>query len=421
MKKGVLLSLCAGSILLAGGYKIPETSTNAVALGSANIAHNHSADAAYYNPANMVFMDDKHQIEVNVMHIGLDKVKYNGKVSGTGPYPLESEKESFVVPSLHYVSKPLGESGARVGVSIASPGGLSKRWKTEPAKTSAEEFTLKTVEINPTAAFKVSNTIGFAVGFRIVDSHGVVKSNGTAIVNPSPTLYSTVSRDMTGDGLDFGYNLALSYKPQKNLEFGVTYRSKINLQIDGHANLNATASTPLAIIPAGSYSGDSGVSIPLPATLAIAGAYTFPTKTTLEVVFERTYWSAYKSLDFTYPTPLAHPVLKAAFDDSKPKNWDDTTTWRFGLTQEFNRVTLMAGLVIDDTPVPESTLSFELPDTNTVAYSVGGRYKLNENWDIALAGLYSKHKNRNVTNSSLSGTFSGGDITLISAGVGYKF
>ena len=60
MKKILLMSLVASSILMAGGYKIPEASTNAVALGAANIAHNHSADAAYYNPASMVFMSDEH-------------------------------------------------------------------------------------------------------------------------------------------------------------------------------------------------------------------------------------------------------------------------------------------------------------------------------------------------------------------------
>lgn len=59
MKKIALLSLVTASVLMAGGYKIPETSLNAVALSAANIAHSHGADAAYYNPANMVFMEDK--------------------------------------------------------------------------------------------------------------------------------------------------------------------------------------------------------------------------------------------------------------------------------------------------------------------------------------------------------------------------
>lgn len=59
MKKIALSSIVASSLVMGAGYKIPETSTNSVALSGANIAHSQGADAAYDNPANMVFMDDK--------------------------------------------------------------------------------------------------------------------------------------------------------------------------------------------------------------------------------------------------------------------------------------------------------------------------------------------------------------------------
>ncbi len=67
MKKIALMSLVASSIVMAGGYKIPETSTNSVALGGANVAHVKGADAAYDNPANMIFMDDAQQAEIDLM------------------------------------------------------------------------------------------------------------------------------------------------------------------------------------------------------------------------------------------------------------------------------------------------------------------------------------------------------------------
>ena len=67
MKKIVLISLVTSSMLLAGGYKIPEQSTNAVALGAANVAHNQdNADAAYYNPAKMVFMSNANHLEADL-------------------------------------------------------------------------------------------------------------------------------------------------------------------------------------------------------------------------------------------------------------------------------------------------------------------------------------------------------------------
>ena len=414
MKKIALMSLVASSVLMAGGYKIPETSTNAVALGAANIAHNHeNADAAYYNPAKMVFMKDTNNLEVDVTYIGLEEVKYKGTVSGTGPYDLHSEKEDFYVPTLHYVSSSLGDNGARVGVSIVAPGGLSKQWKTEPAKTSAEEFTLEIVEVNPTAAFKINDKLGFAVGFRIVNTSGVVKSNGTTNITALGGL-GTASRDMTGDSTDFGYNLALAYQPTSNLEIGLTYRSKVNLTVEGNAKL-ATS-----YLGGSTYNGPANVAVPLPASLNAAIAYTLESKTTVELVYERTYWSAYKSLDFNYDGSEGI-ALNAIFGTPIEKDWHDTNTFRLGLTQELNSLTLMAGYVYDQTPIPEHTIGFELPDTDSQAFSLGGRYKINESVDVGLSALYSIHESRTVSNSSLDGEFTGGNVLIISAGLGYKF
>jgi len=415
MKKIAIMSLVASSVLMAGGYKIPETSTNAVALGAANVAHNHNnADAAYYNPAKMVFMSDENHIEADVMYIGLDKVTYQGTVNGT-PTNESSESEDFIIPSLHYVSPKLGDNGTRVGVSIAAPGGLSKQWKGTEGIKKAEEFSLEIVEVNPTVAFKISEDFGFAVGFRILSSSGVAKAIPSS--NPVAMAY----QDMSGDSVDFGYNLALAYNPTKEIEIGLTYRSKVNLSLDGSANLRYDALLPGPVTVAeGNYAGS--VELPMPAALNLAVAYTFPTKTTLEVVYERTYWSAYQTLNFQYTDPAAEAVFGRPTD----KDWKDTNTFRFGLTQELNDVTLMAGLVIDESPVPNKTLGFELPDTDTTSVSLGGRYKVNDKVDVGLSALYSMHDSRTITaadanENGLVGEFTDGDVLIVSIGLGYKF
>ena len=419
MKKIPLVSFITASIMMAGGYKIPETSTNAVALGAANIAHNqNNADAAYYNPAKMVFMSNENHIEADITYIHLNKVKYAGTVKTTGPYNLESQSEDFYIPTIHYVSPKLGDNEARLGISIVSPGGLSKRWNTEPAKTSAQEFTLKTVEINPTAAFKINDKLAMAVGFRVLYSDGIVKSSGTTY-STTFSSYGTVSRNMTGDSVDFGYNLALAYNPIKALELGVTYRSKIDMTVEGNANLATSFSGGQT------YNGPANVALPLPATLNLAAAYTFSSKTTVEFVYEKTFWSAYNSLDFHY-NGTEGPVLGNIFGTSLEKNWKDTNTFRVGLTQELHDLTLMAGYVYDNTPVPNKTIGFELPDTDTQALSVGGRYKINDKLDVGLSALYSIHASRTISaadtnDNGLVGEFSNGNILIISTGLGYKF
>lgn len=391
------LSLVTATAICAAGYKIPETSTNAVALSAANVAHTHSADAAYYNPANMIFMDDENALEADAIYIGLDPVNFKGSGAQAGQ-DINAKSESFVVPSINYVSPKLGN--ARVGLSITVPGGLSKRWSDSPAVDKAKEFTLEVVEVNPTAAFKVSDKVAFAVGFRAVYSSGVVKSSSSA------------SRDMTGDNVDFGYNLALAYKPTKALEFGATYRSNVDLHEEGNAKLY--------IGNAKVYDGGANVTVPLPAALNLAAAYTFESATTLELVYEKTYWSAYGSLDFDYKSAIS-PILVPFFDAPIAKNWKDTEAYRLGVTQELENMTLMAGVVVDHTPIPEATMSYELPDSNSVSVSFGGRYNVNKKIDVGLSALYSMRENRDVKNSDIEGTFSNSNVLIVSAGLGYKF
>lgn len=408
MKKMALLSFATASILMAGGYKIPETSLNGVALSAANIAHNKSADAAYYNPANMVFMEDADSMEVDFTYIGLDKINYKGMVSGTGPYDIDSKSESFIIPTIHYVSGKAGET--RIGLSIVSPGGLSKRWGEEPARTSAEEFTVETVEINPSVAIPVDEKISFSFGFRILYTTGVVKSSGTAMVLGAPAV---LTRDMKGDSFDYGYNLAFAYKPTNDLEIGLTYRSQINLTVEGDAKLSETRLNT-------SYDGDTAITIPLPASASAALAYTLLSKTTIEFVYERNMWSAYKNLDFDYDGTQG-PVLEAIFGSSIEKNWKDTNTYRLGVTQELDKITLMGGLVYDETPVPEKTIGFELPDSNSFSVSMGGRYQIDKQWNVGLSALYSMREDRDVKNSSLDGKFKGGNVLIVSTGINYKF
>ncbi len=398
-KKAVFISLIAACSLYGGGYKIPEVSTNGVALSAANVAHSHGADAAYYNPANMIFMESGSSMEADLIYIGLDPVKYKGKIPGdTTNYSINAESESFFIPSLNYVSEKLANN-TRLGLSIVVPGGLSKRWSDAPGKDKAEEFTLQIVEINPTAAFQINNKVAFAVGFRIVHTSGIVKST------------AAVSRDMTGESTDYAYNMALSYKPNKNFDIGVTYRSQVNLTVEGDAKLYG---------PAGlSYDGGASVTVPLPAALNVAVAYTLPSKTTVEFVYERNFWSAYRVLDFNYAGNIGN--LTPYFDDPITKDWNDVSAYRLGVTQELDTLTLMAGAVYDESPVPDETIGFELPDSNSLSLSLGARYQINEKVNIGVSALYSMRETRTVSNDDVDGEFSNSNVLIASIGLGYKF
>ena len=395
------LSTIASSMLMASGYKIPETSINSIALGGANIAHVKHADAAYDNPANMIFMSDSNHIEVDLMYVGTSATNYKGTYRGSvTQYNINAEEQAAIIPSLHYVSPKLGDAGVRIGFSIVVPGGLTREWKEQPAQATAEKFSLKVLEFNPTVAYSISDKVAIAFGFRMLHSSGEVKSSSTA------------SRDMAGSSIDFGYNLALAYKPTDNIDIALTYRSLVNLTTQGNAKLYIGESKV--------YDGGGSLSVPIPAAANIALAYTFSTKTTVELVYEKTYWSAYSSIDFDYNSAIT-PILVPSFDNPLARNWKDSASYRMGLTQELDTLTLMAGFIIDETPTPEDTLGFESPGNDSMAFSFGARYKVNDSIDVGLGALYTMKEDRTVKNDSIDGEFSNSNALLVSAGVGYKY
>lgn len=404
MKKLILVSLSAASLLNAGGYQIPESSLNAMALSAANVANAHGADAAYYNPANMVWEDDTSILEADMTFIHLTAIDYDGGFGGdSADHAISSEKEDFVIPTLHYVSPRLGN--ARLGVSLVAPGGLTKRWQSQPGKSISDEFSLTAIELNPSVAIALSDKVAFAFGMRFIYSDGVVKSASTA------------SRDMKGSSLDVGYNLALSYRPTSALKLAVTYRSNVDLTVEGDATLYFPDDGDYG----GSvyYQGDASVQVPIPAKLGMAAAYTFPTDTTVEVTVDKTYWSRYSSLDFDYAGSIG--ALKPVFDDPIPKDYENVYAYRIGVTQEFERLTLMAGFVHDESPIPDATLGFELPDSDGNGYSLGARYQIDQSWNIGVAGLFSDKDSRTISNDTLDGTFSNAKVYMVSAGLEYRF
>lgn len=392
LRIATLLSLSAAT-LLASGYRIPEQSLNSVALSAAYVAGANGADASYYNPANMAFMAQGAYTEMALTYINLPKVSYDGTGTATDG---DSKTEQFLMPNLHYVSPAVGDW--RFGLSITAPAGLSKRWDEAYQKIFAEEFSLKVIEVNPTVSYKVNDQLALGFGLRGVYTDGTVKASATPMY----------SQELNGDSIDFGYNLAVSYKPIQDLTLSATYRSKIDLTVTGDATGN------LGLY---SFNTNASVEIPLPASLALAAAYTYE-KTTLEFVYERTYWSSYKELDFDYDDAVAN----ATFGGVKSKNWKDANAYRIGLSHQCtDNLKMMLGFAIDKSPTPDDKLGFELPDSDAKLYSIGFEYKVNDKTSVGLAYLYDDKEDRMVYNGTVNGTLSNSSAHLVTASLKYKF
>jgi long-chain fatty acid transport protein len=143
----------------------------------------------------------------------------------------------------------------------------------------------------------------------------------------------------------------------------------------------------------------------------------------MELTWDRTYWSAYENIVFHYDTAIANPVLNNVFNQPITKNWDDSDAYRLGLSYELNPAwTVMAGFAYDQSPVPDSTLGFELPDSDAYLYSVGVRYQLSKQMELGAGYLYDYKKSRSVNNlGGVNGTFTDSSAHLLTMGLTYTF
>jgi len=406
MKKSISL-LALASILAAGtayasGYRIPEQSSDSVAKAGAHIASSVGADSSFYNPANMAWAADGWLTEIDLTYVGLSSIDYTDV--RTSAFNGSTESENFLLPTFFVVSPDY--SNFRFGLSFTAPYGLAKRWDDYYPSLFAKKFELKVFDLNPSVSYEINEYFSIAGGVRAIFSTATARYGGTY-----PTGV-TANLDLEGDwSTDWGWNVAVAVRPTEDSNISATYRSNVDLGLSGTATGSSNVPMPF------SFESDADVSLPAPAVFTLAGAYTWD-DLTIELAWDRTMWSEYEALNFNFDNPMA----EAVFGTPTPKNWDDTDAFRISASYAFNDAfTGMLGFAVDSNPVPDEALSFELPDSDAMLFSIGGRYKINEQMECGLGILYDYKDSRSVTNATVSGEFENASALLVSVGLSYKF
>ena len=421
MKKTIsvlaLASIFAAGTAFASAYRIPEQSVDSTAKAGADISSADHADAAYFNPANMSWLDNAWQVEGDLDYIHLSSINYAD--SRTSYFNGSSKEENFLAPTIFMVSPDF--NNFRFGFSITEPYGLAKRWNDLYPSATAGKFELQVFDFNPTVSYKINKIFSVAGGIRLLYSTAEVASNASGLLSFESIMggggpVSGPSRFMSGDATGWGYNLAVSARPNDKSNISVTYRSEVDLDLSGNVTIAGYGGYGIPTI-----NTTGKVTVVAPAVLAVSGAYTFD-KLTVELTWDRTFWSEYKNLDFTYANPTANSLPGMGL---VTKNWDDSNAYRLGLTYKATQVvTLMAGFAYDETPVPSDTLGFELPDSPAYLFSLGTRFKLTSQMDLGLAVLYDMKTSRSVNEGhipAIDGKFTDASALLVSAGISYKF
>ncbi|WP_026841497.1 OmpP1/FadL family transporter [Citrifermentans bremense] len=439
--------LGAAGICHAAGFKVSEQGAKAMAMGNAFAAQADDPSALYFNPAGISFQRGA-QANLGSLVILVPQTEFHGTTPLSGTPPLDtgtthvtekSRRDIVVAPTL-YATYSMDRLPLSFGLGINAMYPLAKSWDDSSVfRNQVQTASIKPINFQPTVAYrfddlKLAVAGALDVTYAVVSLQKMTYAPAIDPTAPAPPFgaYELGSLGLDGTATGVGYNLGILWKPRPQYSFGVAYRSRITLDVNGDANFLATTPTGLGAIGLTAaapfpYTRARAISaastrIVLPDTLDLGIAWRPTEKLTLEFDATRTGWSSFDQLLIEFDSPEF-----AAFNNRPdPRDWRDVWAYKFGGQYSLNNVLdLRAGYSFDNTPVPNATLDPLLPDADRHSFAVGAGIH-HSMGTLDLAYMWVHFVDRTVNNQDMAalrgsnGTFKS-DAYLLAANLNFKF
>jgi long-chain fatty acid transport protein len=360
---GVLASAAMPGLVQASGFQLIES--NGAGQGNAYAgaaAHTKDASAVFFNPAGMMQLEGD-QLSVAGHYITPDADFDNNGSSGAtslgSPSLLGGDDDGgfdAIVPNLYWVTDI--DDKSKFGLGVNTTFGLATKYEDDwVGRYHAVETDLKTININPSVAYRVNEQLSIGGGIDVlfgditfsnaIDFGAICAAQGLASASCSPQQTDGFA-DLEGDNLSdpaFGFNFGLQYLIQPQTMFGLSYRSEIDLDLEGDADF--TVPSAAAFVMSGGLFLDSDIdaSVTLPASLALSVAHQVD-KITYLADITWTGWSSFDELRIEYENPNQP-------DSVTTQDWDDTLRYSVGLDYQYtDKMLLRTGVAFDETPIP---------------------------------------------------------------------
>ncbi|KHS76401.1 long-chain fatty acid transporter FadL [Pectobacterium brasiliense] len=381
----------------AAGFQLNEYSSSGLGRafsGEGAVADN--ATSGSRNPATMT-MFDRPSFSGGVTYINPD-IDVQGKNSLTGQNTSAKNIAPHAwVPNLHFIM-PLNEQWA-VGASATTNYGLATEFNDNYAAGSIGGQTdLLTSNLNLSAAYRLNQHFSFGLGVnavyadaKIVRRAGELANVPTAAGGLQGVVASPSSEIARLEGKEWGYgwNAGILYEVDENNRFGLTYRSKVDIDFNGdYSNNLPTAVTAL--------NGTGGATIPGKLTLNLpemweASAYhRVAPKWAVHYSLTYTSWSQFQELKATGSNgnTLFH----------KDESFRDAYRIALGTTYYHDdNWTFRGGIAFDDSPVPADKRSISIPDQDRFWLSAGTTYAFNKDASVDVGVSYMHGKQVDIS------------------------
>lgn len=356
---GALLGLAGGAA--AGGFGIATQSGsgtgNAFAGGAAAVD---DASVAWFNPAGMTFLPAGKQVS-GALHALKPSFKFQNAGS-TGAFAAPGTGDGGDAGDWAFVPNAFFTMDINpkwsFGLALNAPFGLKTEydagWRGQLVALKSE---VKSVNINPSLAYKASDTVSIGAGVSVQK----LEAKLTRAANPAGTNIAELDADDVG----YGFNLGIMIQATPATRFGASYRSSIKYELEGTATFSAA---PM-------FNGDIKADLRVPDSASFSVFHQAGPKWELMGDITWTKWSTVQQLlvlrTSGTPVPGREPPLT-----NEPFRWDDT--WRFGVGANYKmdaQTKLRFGVAYDETPTNDITRTPRLPGEDRTWVALGVQFK----------------------------------------------
>jgi len=368
---------------MAGSFYVQEQSTRGQGRANAGVGADKGVQSLWWNPAAIA--GTQREVYLGAHGLILDSdvdntgstLTYNVPVPGVGVVsrsaPVNGDPhvhdvvESGIVPNFA-VSMPIGDR-FNVGLAVQAPYNFTTKYEpTDFARYDALTSELRSANVSLVAAMTVTDWLDIGAGFDAQYAEATLSSAlpnvSAAVLAPGYAVApSTDGRNqLQGDGWDYGWNAGAQMHFGK-LDLGLSYRSKIEHELEGTVNISGLTGAILAANPNANVSADGVATFTTPWYATVSARYAVNDRLTLNAQVNQIGWSEFDAIRVAYGATGRSTIVQ---------DYDDVTSGAIGFDYKIDpTMTVRAGLGYDPTPTPDDHRTARIPDGDRWLYAAG--------------------------------------------------
>lgn len=411
LKSALAVAVAAASApVLANGLALNEQNASGAGTSYAGRASTpRDASTLYGNPAGLSRLN-RPQVSAGAtfIHAHTDIDNARGAFPGTNNGDMVPDT---TIPFAYY-AQPLNDK-VHVGLGLYVPFGVESDYEHSfQGRYEGLHSLVKVVTLQPTISYKINDRLSIGGGptFNRIDGKLTNALPGAAFGAPSaPDSYV----DIEGHDEAVGYNLGVLAAITDNLDWGLTYHSKVDYHLKGHTNITGTPAPGLD----GHYSSRLNITMPE----SVDTSFTYRLKQwSLYAGATWTRWSRLQSIDVRNSGLLA-PYQPTFGTVSQKLNWKNTWSYAVGASYRLNpQWTLRTGFAVDPSPADNEDRTVRIPVGNRKIASLGAGWTPMPRLTVDLAYAYLWESQAAVNQSTYSADYRN-SARAVSAQVTYRF